>query len=303
MRFKGMDLNLFAAFEALMETRSTARAGDLMGVSQPAASAALARLREYFGDQLLVVQGRRMFPTPFAESLLPQVRACLRSAEAALTTSRQFSAENASRDFRIVASDYVVAAVLAPLCRDIASWAPGLRFQFVLTDENSVEKLRRGQVDLLIGPSEYALPDMPTAPLYDEEFVIAGCLNHPIFAEGVTVDGIFACGHVAVAVGSERAATVGDRQLALMGYQRTVEVVASSFTVLPWLLMGTRRLALMHGRLARLTAKHFDIGWAPLPMKFSPLHQLVQYHPTRARDPGVTWLIDQIRAFANSAGA
>lgn len=298
MRFKGIDLNLFVAFDALMETRSTARAAELLRLSQPAASAALARLRDYFGDELLVVHGRRMFPTPFAESLLPQVRACLRAAEAALTTSSQFVAERADREFRIVASDYVVAAILAPLSRRLASLAPGIRFQFILTDEQATEQLRRGQVDLLVSPSEYAVAGMPTEPLYEEQYVLAGWRHHPIFAGEASMEAIFSYGHVAVAVGSERSATVGDRQIELLGYRRRVEVVASSFTALPWLLIGTQRLSLMHARLARLAEQHFDMASVTLPIDFAPLHQLAQYHHTRAADPGVRWLIDQVKRHA-----
>lgn len=300
MRFKGMDLNLFVAFEALMETRSTARAGEILGLSQPAASAALARLRDYFGDPLLILQGRRMFPTPFAQSLQVQVRAVLRSAEEALATSSHFVPEEAEREFRIVASDYVVAALLAPLSCDLSHRAPGLRFQFILTDEPATEKLRRGEVDLLIGPNEFALEGMPTEALYEEEYVLVGCNRHPIFSDGVTIEAMFACGHVAVAVGSERAATVGDRQLALLGLHRKVEVTASSFTVLPWLLIGTQRLAVMHARLARDLSKHFPIAWADLPVPIAPLSQLVQYHHTRERDQGVRWLIEQIRLLAQN---
>ncbi|KQM14792.1 LysR family transcriptional regulator [Novosphingobium sp. Leaf2] len=293
-----MDLNLFVAFEALMETRNTARAGEILGVSQPAASAALGRLRAYFRDELLVMHGRQMFPTPFAEILLPQVQACLRSAESALTSSVQFVPEHADREFRIVASDYVVAAILAPLSRQLASTAPGLRFQFILADEHATEQLRRGQIDLLISPSEYALANVPTEPLYEETYVLVGAKDHEIFAEGVTIDAIFRYGHVAVAVGNHRSATVGDRQLAQLGYERRVEVVASSFTVLPWLLIGTQRLVLMHAKLARLMTKQFDIRYAVVPANLAPLQQVVQYHPTRMSDPGVRWLVEKIRAFA-----
>lgn len=300
MRFKGMDLNLFVAFEALMETRSTARAGELIGISQPAASSALARLRTYFGDELLVVQGRKMFPTPFAETLLPRVRACLRQAEEALSNSSGFVAETEEREFRIVASDYVVATILAPMASFLAERAPGLRFHFILTDEHASEKLRRGQVDLQVTPTEYAIPGVPTEPLYDENYVLAGWQHHPIFATKFDLEQVFEYGHVAVAVGSERFVTVGDRQIEQLGYRRRVEVTASAFTVLPWLLVGTQRLALMHERLAALCARHFDIKHVAIPAAVQPLKQLAQYHQTRVSDPGIRWLIGEIKQRASA---
>lgn len=298
MRFKGMDLNLFVAFEALMETRSTARTGEKIGLSQPAASAALARLRDYFDDDLLVVKGRRMYPTPLAEELLPQIRECLRKAEAVLATTSVFEPALAKREFRIVSSDYVAAAILAPLARTLSHGAPGVSFQFILTDETAAERLRRGEVDLVIGPSEFALSGVPTEALYEECYVMAGWRQHPVFSKTITIDDVFAHGHVAVSVGGYRTATVGDRQLNLLGYTRRVEVTASSFAVLPWLLVGTQRLALMHQRLARDAANHFEIAFAPLPFAFPALRQLVQYHETRVSDPAVRWLIEQIRAAA-----
>ena len=304
MRFKGMDLNLLVAFEALMDTRNTARAGERLGLSQPAASAALARLRDYFQDDLLVVKGRRLYPTPLAEMLVPKVAACLREAETVLATSSHFDPGRAERRFRVISSDYVVAAVLAPLACDLARTAPGLSFQFGLTDERAVEQLRRAEVDLVINPSEYAVEGFPTEPLYEEHYVIAGRRDHPIFAQPITKAAVFAYGHIAVSVGSQRATTVGDRQLEQLGQSRLVEVVASSFAVLPWLLIGTDRLTLMHERLARTTAEHFDIAYARLPFEFAPLRQMAQYHATRAADQSVRWLIDQIRnEVAKTSGA
>ena len=301
MRFKGMDLNLFVAFEALMETRNTARTGERLGLSQPAASAALARLRTYFNDDLLVVKGRRMYPTPLAETLLPRIRQCLRDAEAVLATSSVFDPGQAERRFRIVASDYVVAAILAPLARRAKLIAPGVQFHFILADEQAAAQLRRGEVDMIISPAEYCLPGVPTEPLYEERYVLAGCRDHPIFTAPITEEDVFSYGHVALSVGNLRSATVGDKQLELLGRPRTVEMTVASFAVVPWLLIGTERLTLMHERLARTAVEHFAIRYAPLPFAFPPLRQLVQYHETRAADQGVRWLIDLIRTHAAEA--
>lgn len=302
MRFKGLDLNLFVAFDALMDTRNTARAGERLGLSQPAASSALARLRDYFGDELLVMKGRRLYPTPFAEMLLPRVRDCLRDAEVVLATSAQFDPATAERLFRIIASDYVVAALLAPLVALLAREAPGVRFRFILPDQTAPEQMRRGEIDLLITPRDFAVPGVPAEPLYIEHYVVAGWAENPVFLAPITEDVLFGCGHVALSLGSHRTATVGDRHLELMGRTRRVEVIAASFAVLPWLLIGTDRLALMHERLARSAADHFAIRWTPLPFDFPPVEELVQFHETRASDAGVRWLIERIRAYAAASG-
>lgn len=295
MRFKGLDLNLLVAFDALMETCNTAHAGARLGLSQPAASAALARLRDYFQDELLVLNGRRMYPTPLAEMLLPRIKACLAEAAVVVATSSQFDPGSAERQFRIISSDYVAAAILAPLVQQTSSSAPGVRFHFMLADETAPDQLRRGEIDLLIAPAEHAVRNVPTELLYEERYVVAGWSEHPLFAAPITEDALFAYGHIAVTVGRLHDATVGDRQLELLGRRRVVEVTASSFAVLPWLLIGTQRLTLMHERLARLAARHCPIRYAPLPFPFAPLKELAQFHETRASEQGVRWLIDQIR--------
>ena len=90
MRFKGLDLNLFVAFDTLLDARSVTRAAERLHLSQAAMSAALGRLRDFFSDEILVVQGKRMYPTAFAQNLVPQVQECLRQIGAMLLTSSDF---------------------------------------------------------------------------------------------------------------------------------------------------------------------------------------------------------------------
>jgi LysR family nod box-dependent transcriptional activator len=295
VRFKGLDLNLLVAFDALLELRNVSRAADRLGLTQPAMSAALARLREYFGDELLTVDGKRMQPTPFAQTLIPHVRACLNAAEMVVATSSTFSPATAIRTFRIVASDYVVTAILAGVARRLASEAPGVRLEFVLPDEIAMERLERGELDLMISPAEFLVESQPSELLYEEAHVIAGCRENPIFRQPITAEAIFACGHVAVSMGPNRVTSFGDRQIEQIFPDRRVEAVASSFTVLPWLLVGTRRLALMHRRLAVLLAKSMPIAFAPLPFPFPMMREMLQYHRTRSADEGLRWLISEIR--------
>lgn len=296
MRFKGLDLNLLVAFDALLELRNVSRAADRLGLTQPAMSAALARLREYFGDELLTVDGKRMQPTPFAQTLIPHVRACLNAAEMVVATSSTFSPATAIRTFRIVASDYVVTAILAGVARRLASEAPGVRLEFVLPDEIAMERLERGELDLMISPAEFLVESQPSELLYEEAHVIAGCRENPIFRQPMTAEAIFACGHVAVSMGPNRVTSFGDRQIEQIFPDRRVEAVASSFTVLPWLLVGTQRLALMHRRLAVLLAKSMPIAFAPLPFPFPMMREMLQYHRTRSADEGLRWLISEIRS-------
>ena len=290
MRFQGLDLNLLVALDAMVETRSVSAAARRLNLSQPAMSAALSRLRDYFGDELFVVSGKRMYPTAFAEALSPQLKDCLRGLEALIASPNDFDPATAQRTFVIVASDYVTTAVLVPLVIRLAERAPGVRLDIVLPNEESVGQIAEGKVDLLITPDAYVHPDHPAALLFEEQHVVVGWDQNPVFAQPLTEESFFACGHVAVAIGRDRVAVFADRQLALMGKSRRIEVTAASFTVVPWLLRNTMRLALMHERLAKVMAKDFPIACAPVPFDFPTMHQMIQHHQARSGDQGLKWL-------------
>jgi DNA-binding transcriptional LysR family regulator len=228
MRFRGLDLNLLAVFDGLMQTHSVSATARQMNLSQPAMSAALARLRDYFGDPLLVSHGKRMHPTAFAESLLPQVRQCLGGIEALLATSASFDPATSQRSFRIVASDYLVAAVIAPMQERLAIEAPGVRLKLSYPDENTGHLLDDGKVDLAINPREWLAPDNPAELLFEERHVVVGWAGNPLMAAPLDEEAFLAAGHVSVAIGARINASFADRHMALLGKTRRVEVEAAS---------------------------------------------------------------------------
>lgn len=301
MRYKGLNLNLLHALDVLMETRNVSRAAERLGLTQSALSAALAQLRDYFGDQLLVSDGRRMCPTVFAEQLRGQLGQFLDATNAVIQTSRVFDPGSTRRVFRVIASDYVVAAVLAPLTEALSLIAPNIRLDFVQPNESASESLRIGEMDLLISPREFMLPDSPTIDLFEEEIVIAGWSGNPLFDRPVSLEAFFSAGHVAVEIGRRREATFADKHLLDLGHTRRIECVASSFTTVPWLLRGTHRMAMMHRRLAVTMSKYLPIAYSPLPFAFPLMQETAQFHRTRSSDQGLHWLINAIREAAQSS--
>lgn len=299
MRFKGLDLNLLAAFDVLLESRSVSAAARQMNLSQPAMSAALTRLRDYFADDLLVAQGKRMYPTAFAEALVPQVRETLRTVEAMLATTSRFDPAATQRTFRLVASDYVVTAVLAPVLQALPRLAPGLRIELVLPSDAAQSDLRDGRADLLIAPEQFILSDHPSELLCEERHVVVGWVENPAFAAGgPNLDAFLAAGHVSVRIGASRDHAFADRQINQMGIVRRVEIEAPSFSTIPWMLMGTQRMAVMQVRLARRLMAAFPLAMAPLPFAFQPMREMIQYHRTRTSDEGLRWLMARLREAA-----
>lgn len=296
MRFKGLDLNLIVAFDALMSDRSVSRAAQRLNLSQPAMSNALARLRSYFGDELLIARNKRMYPTPFAETLLPQVRQALETMEGLIATSRHFDPATTNRTFRIMTSDYIATSILFPIVTRLSATAPGVRIELLLPSPRRIELLESGGIDLLITLQEYVTPELPSERLFEDEYRLVGRAGHPALTAQPTLAAMLDHDHVHVAIGDERLPSFGDAYLDRMGIQRRVAMIAPNFGMLPWLLQDTDWLALIQGRLAAQMARNFPLVAVAPPLPIPPLVEMAQYHVTRSNDPGLRWLIDLIRS-------
>lgn len=290
MHFKGLDLNLLVALEALLDTRSVSRAAHRLNLSQPAMSASLARLRDYFQDELLVSRGKHMYATSTAETLLPRLKECLQRVEALIATPAGFDPASASRTFSVGTSDYFSIAILAPVIASLSRSAPGIKIDIISPGPDIYARLDQGKIDLIVAPDGYQHPDHPAEVLLEERLVVVGWHDHPALAGNPTEEDILSCGHVAVAIGPDRVPSFADRQLAVLGKSRRIEVTTESFVAVPWLLKDTRRLALMHQRLASAVTPYFPIRSAPLPFDFPLMREMVQYNQNRGDDDGLRWL-------------
>ena len=300
MRFKGLDLNLLLAFQMLLEERSVTRAARRLNVSQPAMSAALARLRDYFGDELLVAHGKQMHPTVHAESLAEPVARFLRDVDALLTRSASFDPATSQRRFRIVASDYITTSVICPMLERLASSAPGIRLEIMLPSEEAAQLMLEGKADLVITPEDFTDPDQPTELLCEERQLLVGWAENPAFARGIDIQAFGTLGHVAVHVGSNRVPSFADRQMDRLDRVRRVEITCGCFTMLPWLIHGTQRIAVMHERLARQMAARFPLAMADIPFDFPVMREMMQFHRARAADEGLGWLRNELKREARS---
>src|SRR5690606_21722497 len=295
MRFNGLDLNLLLALQVLLEERNVTRAARRLNISQPAMSAALARLRDYFQDDILVPQGRQMLPTVQAQALAEPVRRMLGELDQLLTSAAVFDPATSRRTFRIVASDYITASLIGPLLRQLTPAAPHVRLEIMLPCEEAAQLVVEGQADLVITPEDFMDPDHPAELLCEESQVVVGCRDNPALSAGViSTEDFERLGHVAVHVGSNRVPSFADRQLERMGSSRRVELTCGCFTVVPWLLCGTQRLAVMHERLALPMVERFPLAFAPLPFACPVMREMIQYHKARAADEGLRWLRAQL---------
>lgn len=298
MRFKGLDLNLLVALDALLEERSVTAAAERMHLSQPAMSSALGRLRRYLGDDILVPFGKRMMPTVHAEQLHRSVRALLLQVEQVLSLSTVFDPAVSQRQFRLGASDYIIEVLIGPVIGHLAAVAPGIEIAVVSPSAAMGQALLRGEIDCIITPRSYLLADHPAELLFVDRHVVVGWSGNPQMVAPITEEQFFAAGHVVAEFGADRMPAFSEQQMHGVPRARRIEVVVPSFTSVAAALIGTNRLALMHERLAIAQARTRPLVYSPIPFVFPKFEEMLQFHVTRERDAGLIWLRGVIGAVA-----
>lgn len=296
MRLDNFDLNLLVAFEILLEERSVTRAARRLNVTQSAMSASLKRLREGFQDELLVLHGKKMIPTQHALTLAPEVSSALVRLKSLIATGTRFDPATSKRRFRINASDYITTVLLVPLVEILQKEAPGIRLNLSLPNVESAAMLEAGEIDLILTPDEFMEGEHPRELLFEERHVVVGWRENPALSGLMTRETFLNCGHVAVRISGQN--TFIENILAKLVPDRRIEVSAQSFIQVPWLLRGTHRLAVMHERLAKVTAPVLDLKIAQSPFQLPLMREMMQHHVTRSHDAGLTWLRNKLSKFA-----
>jgi DNA-binding transcriptional LysR family regulator len=173
MNFAALDLNLLRVFDALMATRSVTRAGERIGLSQPAVSSALGRLRHVTGDELFVRDGNSMAPTPQAEAMQAPVRDALRQIEEALAAVAGFDPATSSQSFMVIGSDYFSTLLMPGLIAAALAEAPGVTLQMTDCPSNAVfARLSDGAADLAVDRA-LETPDWIASKLLFRSYIVA----------------------------------------------------------------------------------------------------------------------------------
>lgn len=297
MRLDRLDLNLLIALDALLQERGVSLAADRLNLSQSAASGALARLRDYFRDDLLVMHGRNMALTPRGEELVEPVRSVLEQIRSTIMIADPFDPATSDRTLSIMATDYIFEILIRPAIVACATEAPNIRFELVPIIEHPVEALQRGQADILIGIDNVVSTEHPSALLYTEDFVVAGWRDNPLLADPMTLEQYERLGHVGVRFGRQTSSyeTTAARVHAAA---RRVEVVAPNFMSLGGLIVGTNRIATIHRLLAMRMAEFLPLTLVELPFDMPPVREIAQWPQRSASDPAIAWLVDRLKRIA-----
>lgn len=295
MRLHRLDLNLLIALDALLVESSITKAAERLHLSPSATSNALARLREYFEDDLLVQVGRRMVATPRGEGLQEAVRDVLLRVESAIASPPEFAPNQSDRCFRIFVSDYTQLVFVPHLLALAHEDRCTARFDFLPQVSEPQRSLERGDADMLIAPKVFLSPDHPDEVLYTEEFVCAVWRDSALARGELTLERFASAAHAVMRPPPAGGETFETWVIQRFGVTRRMAVTSYGFGALPAMVVGTELIATVHARLGRLMQRAWPIELRTPPMPIAAMEQGLQWHKYRSQDPGLVWLRGLLR--------
>lgn len=304
MRFHRLDLNLLVALDILLAERSITRAAHRLNLSQSATSGVLARLRDYFEDDLLVQVGRSMVLTPLAISLASPVRDVLLQIQTTIESRHAFDPGTSERHFRIISSDYPSTVLLADVARRLHITAPMVTMEIMAPHDGYMDRVDRGEVDLLIMPEKYLSLHQPSMRLFEDSYSCVVWSSNTLVDDTLSLEQFMSMGHVATLFGLQRQGTSFEEwAFKSAGLARRIEATTNTFSSMPQFVIGTHRIATMHTRLARVLAHYFPLRLLAPPMAIPPLLICMQWHRFYEKDPAHIWFRQLLREVAdNDAG-
>lgn len=293
MNVKGLDLNLLRTFDAVLQERSVTAAAARLGLTQPAVSNALARLRGVFSDPLFVRTPAGMDPTPFARELGEPVRQALALLESALAHGPGFDPATSTRAFRFYMSDLGQVEFLPPLIERVQRVAPSVRLEAVAIDVEDIEGgLVAGALDIAVGFLPGLGPPVRRMPLFRDPYVCLMRKGHPAIGKTLTKKKFVEASHVLVSYrGGHR---VIEEALERAGLARRIALRVPHFTVVPMVLERTDLILILPERVARVYERQGKFRYLPPPVQIPPADVGVHWHERFDTDAGIRWLRDQL---------
>lgn len=300
MNLRNVDLNLLVILDALLNERNVSRAGERIGLSQSAMSAALARLRDLFNDPILIRVGRDLALTHNAEALIEPLRETLGRIEQTLLQNREFDPKTDTRSFSIAASDYAVLVLLAPFVRALSVEAPNVTVHLLPRSRDAARMLQTDQADLVIEPSDlFGKTDFPSTPLMSDRWLCAVDASNPHAAQKrITKETFLELPHVIYGIGADRQPNLADKHLLQMGIQRRIGATVESFLLVPFLIQGTQFVSTVLERTVRLLANIPSIVTLEPPFALPDIHETMYWHPRHTTDSGHRWLRERLISVA-----
>jgi LysR family transcriptional regulator, nod-box dependent transcriptional activator len=300
MQLNRFDLNLLIALDALLREKNVTRAAERVFVSQPAMSAALHKLREYFNDPLLVRVGREMDLTPRALSLVEPVREALLRIQVMLGTQPTFDPRTARRDFTVIMSEEAVPGVLPALLRTLSNEAPELDLHIEMISPSALSRLEYGEADLALCLENLQMFDLRaypesirSTPLRAVNWVCAVSADHPTVKDSLTLEEYVGLQHMFGRPGGYTG-TADTLVRHLLGIDIRIHMTLPSLLQLPLALPGSTLAATLPERVAQLFTPALPIKILPLPFEVPRTQEVLLWHKRHEPDPAHSWLRELI---------
>jgi DNA-binding transcriptional LysR family regulator len=287
MNITDVDLNLLRVFDAVLRSRGVTAAAAGLGLTQPAVSNALARLRALLGDPLFVRTPSGVDPTPFARELAEPVRQALALLDSALAHGPGFDPAASTRAFRFYMSDLGQIEFLPPLIERVQRAAPGVRLEAVALEvEDIAAALAAGALDLAVGFLPGLGPPVRRRALFRDPYLCLMRADHPI--RSLTKKKLLEASHALVTYrGGHR---VVEEALERAGLGRRIALRLPHFTVVPMVLERTDLICTLPARVARVFERRGKLKSLPPPVAIPPADVGVHWHERFESDPGNRWL-------------
>jgi DNA-binding transcriptional LysR family regulator len=269
MDIRAVDLNLLKAFDALVRERAVTRAAGRIGLSQPAMSHALSRLRSLFADDLFVRTPNRMEPTARAREIAPLVSAAIEHIEAALNLGVGFDPAKSAGIFTAGMAEYAEVALVGRLADTFARQAAKATLRLTpVTGAEAAEQLDGGAIDVAVARLGALPTHLDSIVLLRDPFVLIARRGHPFAAPSLSIEAYAALNHVLVSPRGDTSGAV-DRSLADFGFKRRIALLVATYLALPAALAASDLVATVPRRTARQIAAIAEIQIMPLPIDLS----------------------------------
>ena len=290
MNLRAADLNLFVVLDALLEEGSVSRAARKLGLSQPATSNALARLRDTLDDPLFVRRGSQMLPTPRALEIAAHVRAGLGHLDAALAPPAQFDPGVAERTFVVAANDLGSFLLLPWLMPLLAREAPRVTVRVApYAPQRPFDAMQAGTIDLILGSPNRRPPGVESETVLEERFAVAVRDGHPRVRKRLTLKQYVELEHLLVApLGGSRGYV--DTALDALGLQRKIAVFIPDFLLAPHIVARTDLVVTQARRVLEDLGAVLNLRVFDPPVPLSPFPVAIMWDERRTSEPAHRWL-------------
>ncbi|MEH6630905.1 MAG: LysR family transcriptional regulator [Halopseudomonas aestusnigri] len=301
-----VDLNLLVVFDAVMTERSITGAANRIGMTQPAVSNAVARMRQVWNDPLFVKSGRGIKPTPYAENLWHQTRDALLEIRQ-VTTDSVFDPSTSKRVFRVGLTEHPVDMIWLPLRRAIETHAPNISIHSVPIHRNTEELLLDASIDLAVHYYVGQHKQVRSSWLFCNKLVCAVRPDHKVLGlldpKGILpLENYLAEDHLMVSLSGEARGNVDDA-LAQQGLKRKIAMTVNHFSLIPSILKDSNLVCVTPQSVVASAVRARELTIVPLSIEVEPAPISLLWHTRQDRDAGNIWMRQLISQFANAETA